>query len=67
MVLKVVFEVDDYVVLRAGSDAQVYTIDELDGFYVKLSYKRGDTLAYTETDVCRLMKPSEEQMKNFLL
>jgi hypothetical protein len=61
------FKVDDYVVLRAGSDAQVYTIDELDGYYVKLAYKRGDQLAYTETDVCRLMKPSKEQMKNFLL
>lgn len=59
------FKVNDYAVLRTGEDAQVYKVEEIDGFYVKLKYKRGDDFAYTETDICRLIKPSRNQMKMF--
>lgn len=59
------FEVNDYVTLRTGIDAQVYTVEEIDGFWVKLKYKCGSQYSYTETDVCRLLKPSKEQMEMF--
>jgi hypothetical protein len=59
-------KVNDYCVLRKADDAQVYTIDSIDGFVVTLTYRVGDDVMRTETDVCRVMKPSKEQMKRFL-
>lgn len=60
------FKVNDYCVLRKAEDAQVYTIEGIDGFVVKLKYLIGRNIARTETDVCRVMKPSDAQMKRFL-
>lgn len=60
------FKVNDYCVLRKAEDAQVYTIEFMDGFVVGLKWRAGRDIMRTETDVCRIMKPSEEQMKRFL-
>lgn len=58
------FNLNDQVVLNKCADAQVYEIDEQDGFVVKLRYKCGEKYSYTETDVCRIMKPSKDQLLN---
>lgn len=61
------FKANDYVVVRAGGDAQVYTLKSIEGYTAKLSYPVGRRIAFTECDVSLLRKPSEEQMKKFLL
>ena len=62
-----IFKVGDLVAVNDLPDGQVYTVEEREGFGVKLSYEtisRGKILSAGWMDVCYLQRPTWEQLAN---
>lgn len=53
----------ELVTLRNAPDAQVYTLEKIEGRTAHLSYKRGANRAETETDAGLIRKATPEQLK----
>lgn len=62
MATKSGLKLGEYVALRAGVDAQIYTLDKVEGFTAYLSYKRGTGRAKTDIDIGLVRKASPEQL-----